>query len=264
MRALTLFLVALCGTAPHARADRLTDEGRRLERVARTRGGVPGGAVELMRLAELANWLPQGWVETRLRAAATQRRRAPLVRAVAWWLLRTRARNHLDRAPAREAREALGLLTGFAFRRGTAPTPTLDLDPQGWRTYPADLGEGELWLDAVLRPARDTVATLATRLVLPKGGPAVLRLGYDDTVTVWLNGDEIYKSAGPHRAWLDQAAVPYHLAQLPGAPQVRAGAGLFVAQGHVDRLAAEAAVAAAMAQRRQHQGGERLRRHGCR
>ncbi len=207
---LVVALLALGLTAAHARpADHARAEADRLIARAAARGSTAGGAVDLMRLAELDPWVPAEVVPRALRAAAEDPKRAPLVRAVAWWLLRDLARERLDARTAAEARAALGLLGGFVWRVGAAPHPTAPLvEADGWRPFPDALGDGELWLDAVVRPERDAVATLATRLDSPAGGPAVLRLGYDDAVTVWLNGDEIYVAPADHPAWLDQAAVP--------------------------------------------------------
>lgn len=198
LRALGLALLGLllCGAkAP----DPLQTEFRRLAQA--------GGAVNLLRLADLAPWVPMAQTEAALRAATVRRGSAPLVRAVAWWLLRERARARLDVETAAEAQQALGLLTGWVVRSGAAPHSTVALEAQdGWRVLPEG-GHGVAWLEASVRPNRATRATLATRVVAA-GGPAVLRLGYDDQVVVWLNGDEVYRSAVAHRAWLDQAAVP--------------------------------------------------------
>ncbi|MCB9535869.1 MAG: DUF3857 domain-containing protein [Myxococcales bacterium] len=203
-------LVALGLAAAQARpTDHARAEADRLIAQAAARGAEAGGAVDLMRLAELDPWAPAGAIPRALRDAADDPKRAPLVRAVAWWLLRDLARERLDVATADAARAALGLLGGFVWRVGAAPHPTAPLaEGEGWRPFPDALGGGELWLDAVVRPERDAVATLATRLDSPSGGPAVLRLGYDDAVTVWLNGDEVYVAPADHPAWLDQAAIP--------------------------------------------------------
>ncbi|MCA9539586.1 MAG: DUF3857 domain-containing protein [Myxococcales bacterium] len=204
---LTLLWPALMAATPDAvqrEADRLTAQ-------AAARGDRPGGAVDLIRLDDLGDWLPTGEVEARLRAAGRDAKRAPLVRAVAWWLLRHRALARLDTETVAEARAALGLIDGFAMRSGPAPHPTAPLDAADFRPYPDQAGAGELWLDAFLRPERETQATLVTRLVAEEETPAVLRLGYDDAVTVWLNADEVYVSPAAHPAWLDQAAIPIRL-----------------------------------------------------
>lgn len=186
-------------------------EAARLLANARARGRSPTAAIDLWRLDRLGNWLPPGFIEARLAAAATDRSAAPLTRAMAHWLLRERAERRLDPEGVAHASNALGLLDGFALRPGPAPRASVaPLTPEGFRPYPRGAGGGELWLEAFIRPARETAATLATRLVAP-GGPAVLRLGYDDAVTVWLNGDEIYRSEKEHPAWLDQAAIPVRL-----------------------------------------------------
>ncbi len=182
-------------------------EAARLEARAEERGATAGGAVDLMRLGELAAWLPAGDVEGRLRVAAEDGERAPLVRAVAWWLVRELALRRLDPAAASEAVGALGLVTAFVVRPGPAPAPTDALSREGWRRAPAT-GFGELRLEGFLRPNREVRAAAAVRLRAPTTGPAVLRLGYDDRVRVFLNGDEVYAAHSAHQAWLDQAAVP--------------------------------------------------------
>lgn len=189
----------------------LSTEAARLVTAVRARSGSPTAAIDLWRLDRLGNWLPPGFIEARLTAAAADRSAAPLTRAMAHWLLRERAERRLDAEGVARASTALGLLDGFALRPGPAPRASAaPLTPEGFRPYPKGAGGGELWLEAFVRPARETAATLATRLVAP-GGPAVLRLGYDDAVTVWLNGDEVYRSEKEHPAWLDQAALPVRL-----------------------------------------------------
>lgn len=217
-------VIAACGAAspaqarpkrptPSAAAEAdgyLAAEQRRLAQQAARRGGEAAGVVDLMRLQALAPWRPEGEITADLRAAAEDPERAPLVQAAAWWLLRELALERMDMETARAAQGALGLITAFRVRAGEAPDPLADVDPASWRIYPAQMGTGEVWLDAAVRPLGDTAATLITEIEAPAGAPmgAILRLGFDDQVTVWLNGDEIYKAPEPHRAWLDQAAVP--------------------------------------------------------
>jgi transglutaminase-like putative cysteine protease len=188
---------------------------RLLGRVDDAERGIGARVVDLMRAGELAGWLPAGTVRDRIRAIARDDAVPPLVRAAAWWWVRADARAHLDAPVAEEAASALGLLDGFAFRAGSAPEPTAPASARDLRTWPTGAGHGVVELDAVLRPARETAATLMTTLSTPGGGPAVLRVGYDDEITVWLNGDELYRSPEPHDAWLDQAAIPIVL--RPGA-----------------------------------------------
>ena len=169
----------------------------------------------MIRLDELHLWLTPRWVEDQLKRAALQPQRHPLAQAIAWWLVRNRALERLDIKTVRPAIEALGLQTGFVYRPGPAPHPSAVLKKDDWRVYPTDLGQGVIWLDSVIRPRTQSQATLASQLVSKTGGPAVLRMGYDDAVTVWLNGDEVYSSDESHNHWLDQAAVRVHL--RPGA-----------------------------------------------
>ena len=184
-----------------------TREADRLWRQAQSRRTEPGGAVDLIRLSRLARWLPAGLAERRLALAAADEGTAPLGRAVARWLARDLARRTLDMDAAWGQARALALQTGFAVRSGEAPHPTAILKAADWRAYPESAGTGAVWLDAFVRPARDATATLATRLVAP-GGPAVIRIGYDDRVRLILNGDEVYVSSSEHTAWIDQSAIP--------------------------------------------------------
>ncbi|MFN3199752.1 MAG: DUF3857 domain-containing protein [Bradymonadia bacterium] len=182
-------------------------EAQRLVSQGTERGATPAGAVDLMRLAALGPWRPQGEISGALHAAAKDARRGPLVRAVAWWLLRDHALRTLDLDTVAEAREALGLISAFLVRSGEAPDPLAPIKASEWRVYPEQMGHGMIWLDAVIRPASDNEATLVTEIEAPGGG-AILRLGFDDQVKVWLNGDQIYEAKEPHRSWLDQVAVP--------------------------------------------------------
>jgi hypothetical protein len=208
-----LGLTSARGTPPAAAADRdpARIEAARLAQNAADRARLPGGAVDLIRLAELAEWLPRGEAEAHLRDAALDGDRLPLGRAVAWWLLREEALTRLDTAAVAEAQAALGLLDGFSMRIGGAPHPVAELVAADFVPYPRGAGGGVLWLDSYLRPDREISATVVTRLVAPSGGPAVLRLGYDDAATVWLNGDEVHVADTTHPAWLDQVAIPIAL-----------------------------------------------------
>jgi len=97
------------------------------------------------------------------------------------------------------------------MREGAAPNPWKELKESDWRRYPDAVSDGVLYLDAFMHPNRETTGTLVTNLRSKQGGSAVLRMGFDDTVTVWLNGDEVYRSQGGHQAFLDQTAVAVHL-----------------------------------------------------
>ena len=173
------------------------------------RPGAIAAVGPLLRLAELAPDLPFGALDGALCQVSADRRTHPLVAAEALWLRHEQALQSLQMDAARALARRLGLLTAFVVRTGAAPHPTAPLlQEPTWQALAPHAGEGELWLEALLRPAHNTTATLATRLVSPKGGPAVLRLGYDDTVKVWLNGDEVFVGDQAHHAALDQAAVP--------------------------------------------------------
>lgn len=216
MRALLLILLGVLPVLATAKpADPVLLEGRRLAAQALDRVDQAGGAVELLRLRELEDWLPPDLIPTTLAQAADAKAALPLVRAVALWLQREQALTHLDAAGAQAAARDLGLLDAFVMRSGPAPHSTARLIRSKWRDYPVGLGAGTLRLEALLRPRQATVATLVTRITSAEGGPAVLRLGYDDAVVVWLNGDEIYQSPATHPHFLDQAALPIVL--RPGA-----------------------------------------------
>lgn len=200
-----IFGLLLALSAP---PDPILTEAIRLQAQARARQATPGGAVDLLRLVELADWLPPGMVDEALAQRADDARADPLVRAVADTLRRDRALERLDLPAARAAAARLGLIDAVQLRPGPAPHATAAFERSGWRRYPPDMGAGTLHLDAILRPNQTTRATVATRVASEAGGPAVLRLGYDDSVVVWLNGDEIYRSPAPHPHFIDQAALP--------------------------------------------------------
>ena len=188
--------------------DPLFVEANRLEAQAASRATSAGSAVDLLRMRELADWLPDGHLDAVFARRVNDAKAAPLVRAVALYLQREQALLHLDPQAAQAAAKRLGLIDAVQLRPGAAPHSTARFTPSGWRTYPKGLGAGTLRLEAILRPNQATRATVATRLVSAEGGPAVLRLGYDDAVVVWLNGDEMYQSPATHPHFLDQAAIP--------------------------------------------------------
>ena len=97
-------------------------EARRLVAQGAARGETPAGAVDLMRLAALGPWRPQGEVSAALRAAATDTGRAPLVQATGWWLLRDHALRTLDLDTVGQA-GGPGVDLAFLVRPGEAPDP---------------------------------------------------------------------------------------------------------------------------------------------
>lgn len=201
-------LMCLAFFAAPPSLDPLLMQANRLEAQAASRAGAAGGAVDLLRMRELADWLPDGHLDAVFARRAADAKAAPLVRAVAQFLQRDRALMHMDPARAQAAAKALGLIDAVQLRPGPAPHSTARFTPSGWQAYPRGMGAGTLRLEAILRPNQATRATVATRLVSAEGGPAVLRLGYDDAVVVWLNGDEMYQSPATHPHFLDQAAIP--------------------------------------------------------
>ena len=66
-------------------------EAKRLVQELERRRAVPGGAVDLIRLARLAPWCPHGWVRQQLRMALQIEGISPLNRGMALWLLRADA-----------------------------------------------------------------------------------------------------------------------------------------------------------------------------
>jgi|GEM_PF-2212694 len=192
--------------------DPLEDEARRLEASAQAKRASPVAAVDWVRLDALSGWLAPGRVDATLSRFARTRGATPSAAALAEWLLRERALRRLDAPAAQASARRLGLIDAFVWRVGPTPGPLETLEEgAGWRAYPQGAGAGELWMDAFARPALDTEVTLATRLASDTDRGAVLRLGYDDEVTVWLNGDEVYASNTAHAAALDQVAVPVRL-----------------------------------------------------
>ncbi|MEE2788405.1 MAG: transglutaminase domain-containing protein [Myxococcota bacterium] len=208
------FIIAGLWAVVHPRpamCDLLTGEAHRVWQTMRDDSLDLRSAVQLIRLSELVDWMPPGWVEKRLRAASQTPTHHPLVRAVALWRLRQHALDRLDEGAARTAVAELGLQTNFVYRAGRAASPTDTLRREDWQTYPPAMGYGVVWLDSLLRPRQRTWGTLATDVLTDEAGPAVLRFGYDDRVRVWLNGVQIYAAEDSHGHWLDQAAVPIHL-----------------------------------------------------
>ena len=205
-----LLCLAIFATPPidPPRTDPIMAEAKRLEAQAASRAASAGSAVDLLRLGELAEWLPDGHLDAIYARRARDKASLPLVRAVATYLRRDRALDHLDPKAAQAAAAELGLIDAVQVRPGAALHSTARFTPSGWRAYPRGMGAGTLRLEAILRPNQATQATVATRLVSAEGGPAVLRLGYDDAVVVWLNGDEMYQSPATHPHFLDQAAIP--------------------------------------------------------
>lgn len=195
--------------------DPILIEADRLQAQAVARRAVAGGAVDLLRLRELADWIPAARLDAFLEGRASDDAADPLVRAVAVDLQRERALARMDRAGAEAAAARLGLIDAVKLRPGPAPHSTAPFVPGEWTDYPEGMGAGTIHLDAVVRPRQATQAAVATTLTSEAGGPAVLRLGYDDAVVVWLNTDEIYRSPAPHPHFIDQAAIPIVL--RPGA-----------------------------------------------
>ncbi len=204
--------LALLRPAQAAVSDPLEDEARRLEASAQARRASPLAAVDWVRLDALSGWLAPGRVEAALARFTRTRGVSPSAAAYAEWLLRERALRRLDATAAQASARRLGLIDAFVWRVGPPPGPMESMtEGTGWQTYPQGAGAGELWMDAFARPALDTEVTLATRLASDTDRGAVLRLGYDDEVTVWLNGDEVYGANATHAAALDQVAVPVRL-----------------------------------------------------
>ncbi len=84
---------------------------------------------------------------------------------------------------------------------------------QRWRNATADPKTGHLNLAALVAPAENVCAYAYAEIVADSGRDAKLRLGSDDTLTVWLNGTKVYEF-NESRGWgPDQATVPVKLVQ---------------------------------------------------
>ena len=210
-------------------------EFERVKRSAWARAAQPGGGVDLLRLAELGPWCDRETVLSTLRRAGNSRRFSHLNRAIAWWSIRELALEVMDIDMARDAAQELGLITQFVMRSGAAPPADESLEPKAWRPYPENAGSGVIHLDAFLYPNRETRATIATNLILPKARSAVLRIGYDDAVAVWLNGEEVYRSEAEHQSFLDQSAIAVQLQAGPNRlmVEVRQGTGAWRFMGRL-------------------------------
>lgn len=170
----------------------------------------------VLRLEQLRADLPETALDPRWCALARSPQTHPLLAAEADRLRLGLALRRLDLPTAEATTRRLGLLSAFVWRDGEAPHPLAPLDEaEGWRPLPPHAAQGERWLEAWVRPVQNGLATLATRLDHPQGGPAVLRFGHKGAATIWLNGERILRTEPQARAAFDQYAVPVQLAPGP-------------------------------------------------
>ncbi|HEX7508130.1 MAG TPA: DUF3857 domain-containing protein [Polyangia bacterium] len=83
-----------------------------------------------------------------------------------------------------------------------------------WRRVPEEaFVQGQLLVDAMLRPDSDAVAYLLTTVNSDRDRWAALRVGSPGPVKAWLGGEECLANDVVRPAWLDQDAAPVHLKQ---------------------------------------------------
>ena len=130
-----LLCLALFATPPLTppRPDPILAEATRLEAQAASRASAAGSAVDLLRLRELADWLPDAHLDAVYARRARDPQAPPLVRAVATYLQRDRALAHLDPDAAQAAAAKLGLIDAVQVRPGAAPHSTARFTASGWR-----------------------------------------------------------------------------------------------------------------------------------
>lgn len=137
-----------------------------------------------------------------------------------------------DGATARELTRRLGYLSawrfvgpfdnerGSGFDRAFGPETDFDLDavydgkkrPVRWRNAPVDrpIG-GRFDLDAMFRPNDQVLVYAATTLIAEADTDAVLWLGSDESIMVFLNGEEVHARDVSRRFRPDQDAVGLRL-----------------------------------------------------
>ena len=119
-----------------------------------------------------------------------------------------------DRAVRRRARQ---LRTRRFRRRRRPPAPDL-AEPYrarhanvGWRSGNAAMRDGVLYLDGMLRPADQAVAYVVAFVRSERDRAAVLRLGSQGPIKVWVNGAAVFTHDVVRPPSLDQDAVSIRL-----------------------------------------------------
>jgi carboxyl-terminal processing protease len=138
-----------------------------------------------------------------------------------------------DERKAAEHYQAIGFVDGSAWRlvgpfdnaEGTAldtpyvPEQGVDFAQEyegktgtvRWLAYAGQQRNGFIDFGSTLRPNQWTVGYAATRVDAPEARDVQLRIGSDDEVKIWLNGNVVLDSNVPRFAAPDQDIVPVHL-----------------------------------------------------
>jgi len=213
------------GAYDDATARTLAVEEARLQSLA----GRPEQVGPLLGLVEIADMLPPGALDGRLRSIVDAPDSDPLVAARARDWLARRAEAAGDDAAAEALRRPLGLLSQFwvvgPFGDGRGsygvvfPPERESGLPVAGRMYPgkerevswreADEGvyRGRVHLDALLRPESDAAAYLLSYVRVDRDTDAALRLGTPGPVKVWCNGALAHAADRARAARFDQDAV---------------------------------------------------------
>ena len=165
----------------------------------------------------------------------------PLVEAQAAYLLSLEEDRLGDFAQAERRRAGLGLVHDFWVvgpfdaqgRSGFGRAFSIEeegksLDPRAGKRYPGKEREvawrrapdeayvqGQLLVDAILRPDSDAVAYLLTTVTSDRDRWAALRLGSPGPVKAWVGGKASLANDVVRPAWLDQDAAPVYLKRGP-------------------------------------------------
>jgi HEAT repeat protein len=81
----------------------------------------------------------------------------------------------------------------------------------GWQDYVIDHVRGIAELDTFLRPKDDIIAYARTVITVPSTQEAELRLGSDDGVVCWLNGEQVHRNKVDRKVSVDHDRVPVTL-----------------------------------------------------
>ncbi|MBI5517571.1 MAG: DUF3857 domain-containing protein [Deltaproteobacteria bacterium] len=234
-----LALAALLA-GPRAHAQHLGEEWLQVHsREASLGRRTPDGAVALLRLRALRDYLDPAALADRLRAFAEEPAVLPPRRALAR-MLEAETRRELGQLHQASALAAeLGYLTswrvigpfdnegraGFAREygpetdRGAGLEPDRAYDglerPVRWRPVPGITRAGLVPLDALVRPSVNACAFAHSTVTAVNDGPAVLWLGATGAVAAYVNGALVLRDAAVRRAFPDRAGAPVRLRRGP-------------------------------------------------
>lgn len=80
-----------------------------------------------------------------------------------------------------------------------------------WRPYVTGDIQGIVDLPALMTPVEDVIAYARATICVDRDHDAILRLGSDDGVKAWLNGELVHSNNASRRVRIDDDSVPIHL-----------------------------------------------------